>query len=399
MSGRRTTAVRILRATLLLLLLGVVGGLVALYAFGRAGREVSTALEDNPPVDDGGGEFAVESRDFHHAVVQDDRTIFEIHGARSQRDRDGNVFLQGVELRSQRADGAYQVTGDQATYSESTGEARLEGNVVVGGPRALKVWSEWLELQHGGRLLQASRGTAFSVYDQVVGRSKSLVVDFDDGAITLSRDVQVRTADAIDPRSSLGADWVSIREQLVEARGGVTLTHGASRLNARRLSLTLDETGERVREATALWDVHTWLEPPCPTAVEGEPAAACAEGAEGSLRVLGHRLDAILDPMTGDPLTLTLVGLRSSPARLRSISAESGNQDLAARRLHATFLRGLLAGVEAAGAVEFTENGVQDGKAFANRITGSTAFVTFDDRGEMARAVLREGVEFAGSGV
>ncbi|MEM6703145.1 MAG: hypothetical protein AAF690_10585 [Acidobacteriota bacterium] len=416
---RRTTTIRILRGVLLTVFLTVLIGLGALWQFGRAGQPVAAEtltdlVEDDVPAAD--DDLLASGVGFSQRVVQGDRELFLIRGCNDRADKDDNVFLDGcVEIKVSRPEGTYDLKSDEATFSRTTREARLEGNVLVTGPSGLTMETEWLELKEGGNLLVASQGSTFRSDRGLRGNAQNfrfniereLLVLGGGARVTGTEEVEDETGQSTVERYVLAARRIVYdrRGPTVRAEGDVSLQQGLSRIESMRMQMWLDPMTERVRRMRALWRLRGTLrevEEIAAEAVEG--AADGPEAAEEApsqrpvqvtriLEFTGHSLKLFNDPILDQPERFELRGLPAAPTVLVARTPdEKATRSTSATYIDGTFLGGKLAEVTAGGRVHLVEVKRVDDKPQRREVIAERSFAEIDSQGELVRLRLEEKV-------
>lgn len=411
MARRRPASIRALRGLLLVFLLALVGGIAALFVYGRPGRLTPGDVAEREK-SSSDRQFTVEIDDFRQAVTRDGKVVFEIAGDTFQRDREDNVYLRGVTIHADREQGAFVIRGDGATFHQERQEARLEGNVEVEGPGGLRMLADWFELTDGGRTLVSSAGVRFSYGEQLVGTSGTFHLDFDREKVSLGQGVEIETVEGIVPRAFLHARRMEIDQValMVRAADGATVGRAGDRLEAKRLTLYMDSSGKRVERINALWNVRGMVDPSWiaassveadPTvaegtsasSLEGEPASADPAEARTSypVRFAAKRMASALDRM-GEPKVVELNGYQQLPARIEWKDADRAVRTVRAVRITGDLADRRLTSVRSSGEVELVERSIVDGEPRLRRVAGDDAEATFDADSELARLIARGNV-------
>jgi lipopolysaccharide export system protein LptA len=396
-SGTRT--VRLIRGMLLILLLGGIAGVTALYFFGRAGRQgVRPAAVPSGGGEAGGEQYAVQGDSFRHTVTQEDRVLFEIQGDTYRAGADGALLLEGVSILMDREEGRYRLAGQRATYDPETDDARLEGEVVVEGPRQLVLRTSWLELREAGQLVVASRGSEYELGESFVGSSKDFRLDLTQDELVLSGGVILATRESVAERTVLLAQRIvyNRRARSVRARGDVRLVRPDARLSARRLNLDLDADTDDVRVIQAFQQVRGWWTMPetgaRPPTGEAQDVAEATEPPVRRYDLRGMKITVLLARGTQDPEQIDIEGLRSMPAVLETVDPAAGvRRTLSAVDLHAGFNHGVVGLATARGRVLLVEKDAAGVEARTAR--AQVADALFDAAGELVRIELDQEVE------
>ncbi|HVS14480.1 MAG TPA: LptA/OstA family protein [Thermoanaerobaculia bacterium] len=398
MASSGTGAVRLIRGMLLLVLLGGIAGVFALYLFGRAGRQ---ELPPGSPASGGdaeGEQYDVQGDSFRHTVTEGSRVLFEIQGATYRAGVDGTLLLEDVSIQMDREEGRYRLAGQRATYDPGSDDARLEGEVVVEGPRGLVLRTSWLELREAGQLVVASRGSEYELGESFVGTSEHFRLDLAQDELLLSGGVTLATREAVSERSLLLAERIAYnrRARSVRARGHVRLLRPDARLASRRLTLDLDADTDDVRVIQAFQQVRGWWKmagagaDPAPMAA-GDPLAEDAAPAVRRYDLRGMKITVLLARETQEPEQIDIEGVRRAPAVLESVEPGVGRRVLRAVDIHAGFNRGVVGLATARGQVELVD--LDAAGETARTATAGTAEALFDAAGELVRLQLDQQVE------
>jgi LPS export ABC transporter protein LptC/lipopolysaccharide transport protein LptA len=377
-SGPAPMAVRLRRRRRLLQALALAGiagivGLVLTY-LAEVGREqpVAPAVAET----DQRADLLLEGRGVDFAIEREGRTVFHIRGGRVLQTRDDTVFLEEVTVALERDNGdRYRVTGGRATYNRQTGEAQLEGNVVLDGPGGLRMRTKSLGLSDRGQQAQSSVAVDLRLGRKLVGRADGLEVDLKRNVLRLRGNVRLDSLREAPVPFVLRAEDLELDRSTsqIRADGAVTLGWDRNRLRARRVSAVLSEDFETLRVLTAHWDVQGWFvvgeeaaTNPAPTepAPATEPAAGIepepdrGDGAVAELagdgevapeelpaapqgpavHFVGGKLAVLLDERER-PQRVDLEG-QAGQAHLSSPTAEGGERLVEARTVVATFENG-----------------------------------------------------------
>jgi lipopolysaccharide export system protein LptA len=376
---RHQTVIRALRGSLaaaLLLFLAVVG----LYLFGREGKpEPAPASASTAD----GEDFAVRGEGFEFALTKGDQVVFEIRGREQRSDLEGKVELHDVLIAMERGDGLYKVQGKRALYDHGTQEARLEGSVVIRGPRELVIETDWLDLAEGGSKVHARDGVRFASGIELRGRADVLEANLDSRVLALRGAIEVASAATARVPFQLATAEMVFRDEAgsVVARGGVELRNGDSRLRAQRLHLFLEPESRELELARLL------------TAVEGELAtsssrgravaglgagAGGARGASLPITVRATSLEVRFDPRTGEPVEVDLRGLERKPARVVQAQPDGSVATLTLVGLDGEFVQGALRRADLHGPVWLTQGGLNTRRGAERQVKALAGEARFD---------------------
>jgi lipopolysaccharide transport protein LptA len=401
MASSRSRSVRTARALLLVVFFGSLLTIAGLLWFGNSGRPDDDA-PDEPATDETGaprldsGEMAIAGDNFRQEVTQGERVLFRIEGGRYQADRSNNVFLEDVRISVAREDGEWQLRGDSGRFNRESKEARLEGEVSVAGPNRLEVAARWLELRRGGTVVVASRGTRFALGDSLAGESEHLRMDLDRQVTVLSDGVVVRGIGASDrPPFDLAAERVLFEREphRLDAEGEVRLRSEEGALDARRITVQLDQEDRRVVGLRALWNVAGWLRRTSPEARPAPPEsnAATMVAAIERLAFAGTTLALDLDGEER-PVRLQLDGSSTAQATLETVEAGGLTHRVRAVEVVGSFTEGRLSSLLARRPVELEE---RRGNELLRVGRARRVLAAFDQAGQMVRVDLEENVALA----
>jgi lipopolysaccharide export system protein LptA len=401
MASSRSRSVRTARALLLVVFFGSLLTIAGLLWFGNSGRPDDEA-PDEPTTDETGaprldsGEMAIAGDNFRQEVTQGERVLFRIEGGRYQADRSNNVFLEDVRISVAREDGEWQLRGDSGRFNRESKEARLEGEVAVAGPNQLEVAARWLELRRGGTVVVASRGTRFALGDSLAGESEHLRMDLDRQVTVLSDGVVVRGIGASDrPPFDLAAQRVLFEREphRLDAEGEVRLRSEEGALDARRITVQLDQEDRRVVGLRALWNVEGWLRRTSPNArlAPPESTAATVVAAIERLAFAGTTLALDLDGEER-PVRLQLDGSSTAQATLETVEAGGLTHRVRAIEVIGSFTEGRLSSLLARRPVELEE---RRGNELLRVGRARRVLAAFDQAGQMVRVDLEENVVLA----
>ena len=379
--ARHQTVVRLLRGSLALGLVFFLA-LVGLYLFGRQGKPEHEPAASSAASNE---DFAVRGEGFEFALTKGDKVVFEIRGREQKSDRSGKVYLEDVLIAMQRTDGPYRVQGKSAIYDQGTQEARLQGKVVIRGPRGLLIETERLELGDEGRRVHAQEGVRFASGEDLHGRADALDVDLDGRTLVLAGSIAVVSPTTASVPWSLETEELVFREAAASAvaRGGVTLRSGASSLRAQRLNLFFDQDTRELEMARFLSNVEGVVA----TSRGGEPAVATAslapaarkdEQAGNPLTVRATSLEVRFDGASGQPLEIDLRGLERRPARVVQTQPDQSVATLTTVSLLGTFENGVLARADLHGPVWLTQGGLRSRRGAERQVKAANGEARFD---------------------
>lgn len=174
---RRNRAIQRFRWLVLVATVAAVALVVALYLSGRS---------DGPgPADDPDeiesesmeptGELVTVGEGFERTVTEGDRQLFTVRGDRYAVNREGVVFLEGVEVVIAREEGgAYRVKGEQARFEMEERRGRIAGGVRVEAPDGLVLETESLRVTDDGTQIRTRSPVAFEIGEDYTGTAEGL---------------------------------------------------------------------------------------------------------------------------------------------------------------------------------------------------------------------------------
>src|SRR4030067_670147 len=219
MAPQRPPFARLRRALLVVFLL-LIGGLVTLYLFGRQRPSDEAPAVEQLLTKEG---VTTSGEGFEFTQELEGRPVFRLEGERFQVDQEDRVTLEGVHLALFREDGgAYQIASRWAVYQRDRRAARLSGNVLLAGPRDLRLETAELELAEGGQRLASTGPVRFASGDDLVGNALGLEVDLERELYILRGDVRIESTPEAERPFSLQAQRLLYerKRRLVRAEGG-----------------------------------------------------------------------------------------------------------------------------------------------------------------------------------
>ena len=403
---RRQLRTRLLRASLLLVLIAGVAGLSSVFLRGREDRlgaadsqvadQASAVAEEAAP---GTGEEAprLSAEQFESTLEREGVEVFRIRGARTSSDDRGNVVLKQVEIDYPRGGEHYGLRADGATYNEVTNATHLEGSVSLEGTNGLVVDTDWMDLAEGGMVLTAADDSRFE-FGGVRARGDGLRMDFRTERASLGGGVQIGGMAASEDaaESSLPLSLLTERldyrwgEGTMSARGGAELQLGDFELAARSLTLTLAETGI-IGDLEARGDIV--LQAPLGGGDDSAESTGSETPSSSSRLVLrGAALDVQFD-RDQFPSRVVLSGSGGrGPAVLRIDYGDGARRRVRARLLAFTFSDGVLAEFESRGRVELDER-VPERRQPLREGKSAAARGRFDSEGLLVALTLEGNVE------
>lgn len=174
---RRSRAIRRFRWLVLVATVAAVALVVVLFLVGRSDRPGSGDDPDDlesasmEPT----GEMVTVGEGFERTVTEGDRQLFTVRGDRYAVNREGTVFLEGVEVMIEREEGgAYRVKGEQARFEMEERRGRLAGGVRVEAPDGLVLETESLRVTDEGTQIRTSAPVSFELGEDYTGTAEGL---------------------------------------------------------------------------------------------------------------------------------------------------------------------------------------------------------------------------------
>ena len=434
---RRQLRTRLLRASLLVLLIAGVGALALVFLSGRP-EGTAVIADEVAPEAAGPGEAALAGEEtvqlsaeqFESTLEREGVEVFRIRGARTSSDDQGNVLLKEVEIDYPRGDDHYRLRADGATYNEVTNATHLEGAVSLEGTNGLLVDTDWMDLAEGGLVLTAADDSRFT-FEGMTAVGDGLRVDFRQEVANLRGGVRAtgttttnETGDAPQPLAltaetldyrwregrmravgaatmelghppeplSLAADMLEYRwnEGTLAGRGGATARFGDLDLTARTLTLALaGDSADRLTSLEARGEIV--LQAPLGNG-ELRPREGDADTESSTLVLAGEALDVGFDT-NQLPSRLLLSGAnRGGPGVLRMDYGDGARRRVRAQVLAFDFKDGVPSGFEARRRVVLDEHVPQQRQPL--RVASSrVANGRFDSDGVLTELVLEGNVE------
>jgi lipopolysaccharide export system protein LptA len=390
MAARKTSTrtLRILRTVLLVSLVGILALVYALYRFGRAGL----------PDDDSRGTRADESRStdksavmeaqgFDYSITQGSETLARIRAQRVVSQQENEVTLEQIDpIEVYRSDGSiYSVSSAAGTYNFDTQATRLEGNVILRGPRDMELRTDGLSMGQTHQVVNSLSAVTFNMAGEFVGQARQLRADLDRDLFVLTGNVRIRTTNPGREPAALRCNRLTLDREtgVVRAEGNARFYSGENYLESERIVFQLTEDERQIEYVSGRWGLkarqvkrfgHRQL-----------TRTTTIEADQFSLR---------LDPGTGDPVEAEIVATREATTQLTTTDETGLARELTAPVIHARFSDGELRRAESSGHVQ-----VREFLTFAPGQTlrwacGEQVVVDFDAAGEIRQAEFLDRVEF-----
>ncbi len=371
-----------MRFGLLAFLILSIASIAGLLYFGRSGSGAPGAATTagQPTLDE---ETVLSSQDLGYEVYAGDRLAFRIQAKESRADRDGNSYLEDVDIETFRGDTSYRIRGHKARYNPETNQALIEGEVLVKGPDNVTIETDWLDLRDRGNLLVASKGTRFRSGNEMLGTARNLRMYIQEERLLLGGGVRMRSGPgALSPFSLRARNMRYDRvDSFIRAEGEVKLERGEDSLEAKRINIRLDPLTDAPLAVRAMWNVR------------GSVAAEDEDGDLGPQRVSfsGWSLAAAFEEETELITDIQLDGRDGREARIAARDQEGSVRTLESIAISGVFDGGFLQEATADGNVRLLNDGVAGERSASAVAQKATAL--FDRTGAIVRLDLEGAVE------
>ncbi|HLE83040.1 MAG TPA: LptA/OstA family protein [Thermoanaerobaculia bacterium] len=407
---RKGRAIQRMRWALLAATLVAVGGVVALYVSGRAGRPAAPA-DDREGELEPTGELVTVGEGFERTFSEGDRPVFMVQGERYAVDRKGIVFLEGVAVTVYQEDGShYRIEGGKARFDIEKRQGRLGDGVRLSAPGGFELETRALRVLENGRQVRSTSDVEFRIGDAYRGRAGGLHAFLAGRRFRLEKHVEIASLPGAEEHLRLEAAGLILDRQrnLVRTDGWAVLHRRSERLTALDMDLYFAEDERTLRyvrgkgQVTGLFLAAGAFEELGPDAPERAEAGPAEEG--------GRRIDLECELLTllvaedgRQPRRLDLEGGPGGRASLRTLGAPAApSYRLTAPVITGWFEDGIPSRAEASGGVTLVmrEPGAADGddEAGVRRATGREATAGFDPEGAMTEMRLRGDVVLTGGG-
>ncbi len=148
---------RWLRRFILLLGLAAVAGVILVfiaYNFGKGDTRSGSSPELAASNTD--SDAVTAGRNIDYVQTSGGRQVFRVRAAKSLQDKEETSFLENAIFDFFReGDTSYRIQSKKARLNQKTGEALLEGDVIVTGFADLELKARSLSLQQNGQILES----------------------------------------------------------------------------------------------------------------------------------------------------------------------------------------------------------------------------------------------------
>lgn len=303
---RKNRAIRRLRWVTLLATVAAVAAVVALFVHGH--RQSPPQLQDEPKAEtvEPTGELVTVGEGFEQTFSEGDRKVFTVRGDRYAVDREGAVYLDGVEVTIYREDGSeYRIEARKARFDIEKQEGTLEGGVRISAPGGMELETPHLEVSHHAKQIRSNVPVEFRIGDSYGGQAEGLEAWPARRRFVLLGNVKiVSLPGAAEPLRLDGQGLVLDRTRnMVQARRGATLRRRGERISALRMDVFFAEDGATVRFILAMGKVQGFLRSGGGGTLENLAAVdttAGAEGPEPQVRRIAFRTEKLTLLLTKD---------------------------------------------------------------------------------------------------
>lgn len=321
---RAPTPFKWLRRFLLLAgVLGIAGLAVMLLAY-RFGNVETVAPAEKTQRIDTEEDIVTQGKNVDYVQNSGGEPVFRVRAENSYQNAEGQSWLEDVILDIYRQDGdIYSIVSKRARMNPDSGEAWLEGDVVITGWSDLKLTSRAIEVKENGRILMSPGTVEFRYPPDIVGRASHMMIDKVTDTVSLTKGVHVRSEGPEDQMLRLNAKRLIYKrgEGLLRAVGEVFLRQGQRELASHYLNIFLRQDGRTLKSLRARWNVrlHAW----------GTDDA----GAPESYDVKAHVLEVVPAEKNPEARTLTLLGDNKGSARLEWLQGDGLGRVLKGRKI------------------------------------------------------------------
>lgn len=363
--------------------LGVVSGLLI------KGRDDRPGIEEPPAIAEtlrsGEGVEIRAGTGFSHQVTEDGEPRYEIAASSWSATRDELIKLDDVVIRFDRGDGEeYTIEAASGHYQQAGAIATLVGDVRIRNVEGFQISGPGFSLERGGTLIVSTEGPVhFRYQDRFAGSARELRSNLRRKRSEISGDAHIWSlaGQAVDASLTARRLLFEQRDNMIHAEGGVVLRRDGEELTARRISIELDEEGERPVFVRARWQV-------------AGSRPQFDEGVPRTLRFAADQLSVVFAEDGGGPERAELEGSGSTPARLEVAGADGEVRRIETPYLVAEFAGGAIASADVLGPVGLTDFLAFDPDQALVTGCADAAEARFHHSGELATIVLDGGVEF-----
>lgn len=376
----------LLRAVLLVVGLGLIGGVTVLLMAHRFAASVPSGAVVAPPpgVEETAEGEVLRGKRFTFTATVENRKLFTISAESIRQDRNDQAYLQGVRVDLYRENGdVVRVTSDEADYDPKSLDAELRGHVELRG-ETLELDTRALQLSQKGQVLTTPGDVELRYPPDLEGRANGLRVDLEEDRYLLSDGVHLRSVPGAAVPFRLDCDRLhhDQAEGLVRAVGEVRLTRGGDVIQAENLTALFENRMSDLRTVRARIDVRGdfFLDRDGPN-----PRRVTAKG---------KVLVAQLDPVTGAAERVELDGDVGSVSDLAIIDATGLGYAFTGQRLVAYLAKGIPQLVEGFGsALRMTEMIDAPEPVILRQACAAQVAARFSPLGELAQVRFEGAVE------
>ena len=385
MAKRTTTpTLKLLRAALLLALVGFLALVFALYRFGKSG--MSQPQRAGEAAEEEQQETVMAGEGFDYLITQGETSIARIRAKTIASQTDDQVALEEISpIEVYRDDGEiYRVYADRGTYNLDTQETRLRSDVRLEGPRELKMITERLNMTNRGRWVESTAAVSFSMAGEFRGRARRVVGQIKRDLFRLMDNVEIFSTSPVRDPIRLTCDRLIFdrQEGFIHAMGSVSFEIGKTYFRGPEMRFFLTEDESQIRYVAGDQGVDIRF------------VREFSGGVTRTAEVSGESFAAIIDPATGDPVEAEIRSKGGRPSRLWTTDESSVVRLLTAPILHATFQNGEISRAEAFDGVHMREFFAFDRNHVVRWGCGDRMEADFTKDGEIKVATFHERVEF-----
>ena len=411
---RKGRAIRRLRRVLLAATVLAVATVVGLLIAGRSGRPPAPAEEEEVSLEPT-GEMVTVGEGFERTFSEGDRPLFTVRGDRYSVDREGIVYLEGVEVRIYQEDGSvYVIEGEKARFDVEKREGRLGGGVRFAAPDGFELTTQALRVTREGKQVQSTSPVEFRIGDAYQGEARGLVAALEGRRFRLEKYVKiVSLPGAEEPLRLEAAGLLLDRERdMVRSDGWAVLHRRSERVSALDMDVFFAEDERTLRFIRGTGEVQglflaggafAGLALDAPPGSEADPA-------DPGIRRIELRSDLLTLLLAEDGREPRQVDLEGGPgglARLRTLGPpEAPSYRLTGPAMTGWFRDGEPSRVRVTGGMTLVmrEGGGGGGEAeseegaSARTVTAGEGVAFFGPEGALSRVELEGGVTVAQGG-
>lgn len=234
---RRSRAIRRFRWLVLLVMVAAVAGVALLFLSGRGdGLGEGDAADDIESRSlEPTGEMEVVGEGFERTVTEENRRLFTVRGDRYSINREGIVFLEGVEVVIYREEGGeHRVRGERARFEMEERQGRIAGDVRVSGPDGMSLATDSLVVTRGAREIRSRDPVSFELGEDYHGTAEGLRGWIEPGRYELQGLVEIDSRPGAEEPLEIDAKGLIMdrSRRLLRSRDWAVLRRRGERLSA-----------------------------------------------------------------------------------------------------------------------------------------------------------------------